>query len=276
MKHSGTPFRSVLALGVLGVVASVCVSLGLWQLDRAAQREALLAAIEQGRRQPPVALTPASRSADLTPWRPAVAEGRWAKEKSVLLENRNLDGRPGYWLASPLLLAPAYTHAVLVLRGWLPRDMGAAGKAPALPDEPGNVQVRGELLAHVPRIFELWQWAGGKASQLPATLPGPDGAVPVVQNLELRAYAQSSGLQLLPAVLAQTASTEGTPASGAAGSAELRRDWPGPSADSDQNRGYALQWFSFAGIALVAAGFVAGNLLRRRSARRPHQRTLKL
>lgn len=268
MKHSGTPFRSALALVVLGVVASVCISLGLWQLDRAAERDALAATIERGREQPPMELTPASRNADLTPWRPAVAKGRWSNEQSVLLENRNLDGRPGYWLATPLLLAPAYTHAVLVLRGWLPRDMGAAGKAPALPDEPGNVQVRGELLAHVPRIFELWQWAGGRTSQLPATLPGPDGAVPVVQNLELARYAQASGLRLLPAVLAQTAATEGEFVPNAPESQVLRRDWPGPSVDSGQNRGYALQWFSFAAIALLAAAFVARSLLRRRIAHR--------
>ena len=36
-----------------------------------------------------------------------MARGRasqWLPQFSVLLDNRNLDGKPGYWLATPLLL----------------------------------------------------------------------------------------------------------------------------------------------------------------------------
>src|SRR5690606_36001648 len=125
------------------------------------------------------------------PWRAATAQGRWSDEHTVLLQNRNLDGRPGYWVATPLLLAPpslpvnrldavtagsaesealtgsdspdflsrglvAQAPAVLVLRGWLPRDMTAGEAAPAIPSEAGVLQIRGELHSHVPRIFELW------------------------------------------------------------------------------------------------------------------------
>lgn len=297
MKRSGTPFRSVLALVLLGAVAAACTSLGFWQLDRAAERDALHAAIERGRGQAPIELTAASRQGELLPWRAATAEGRWAQAQSVLLENRNLEGRPGYWVATPLLLDPAGRHAILVLRGWLPREMGNAGITPAIPVERGVVRVSGELHSHVPRIFELWQWAGGRASGLPAALPLPEGAIPVVQNLQLTDLSRATGLQLVPAVLAQTAETEtasaaAAPPGGAApqeggaitpsalaptqpdeaspGAPSLRREWPGPSLDSDQNRGYALQWFSFAAIALVAGLFVARGLLSGRT-RQPLQ-----
>ncbi|NLC35774.1 MAG: hypothetical protein GX772_04920, partial [Alcaligenaceae bacterium] len=81
-------------------------------------------------------------------------------------------------------------------------------------------------------------------------------------------------LNLLPIVLAQTSASlalsppesGATPLAGTQGQgawAELRREWPGPSLDSDQNRGYALQWFSFSAIALIAILFVARNMLRR-------------
>lgn len=301
------PLRSLLALLLLAIVGAVCFSLGLWQLDRAAERDALHAQIEHGRGQSPLMLSALTPQADFTPWRSAVAQGHWSDEHTVLLENRNLEGRPGYWVATPLLLAqpkaPSSRHnavsagsaelsavtghadasdflghgpatdnpAVLVLRGWLPRDLQAAGALPDIPLETGLVSVQGELHAHVPRIFELWQWAGGADSQLPNSLPQAGNAIAQVQNLELTEYARATGLRLLPTVLAQTQASVSTTAS-APPAAEntltappqtLRREWPGPSLDSDQNRGYALQWFSFSAIALIAALLIVRGMLRR-------------
>lgn len=295
--------RNALALVVLGIVGAICFSLGQWQLDRAAERDTLHKAIEHGRLQTPLMLASTTPGADLLPWRAATAQGQWSPQHTVLLQNRNLEGRPGYWVATPLLLTPPAMPssrndavsagsaelaavagradagdflgrgpaggetAVLVLRGWLPRDMQAAGAAPAIPQETGLVEVRGELHTHVPRIFELWQWAGGEASHLPPALPQADGVVPQLQNLSLAEYAEATGLQLLPIVLAQTeASTTlaAGPQAGTAAAPELRREWPGPSLDSDQNRGYALQWFSFSGIAAIAALFVVRAMWRRR------------
>ena len=306
--------RSVLALVLLCVVGGICISLGLWQLDRAAQRDTLHQLIEDGRRQAPLALSASTPHADFIPWRAAMAQGHWSEAHTVLLENRNLDGRPGYWVATPLLLsapplpskrndavsagsaeisavtgrpdsdeflgrgAAQADAAVLVLRGWLPRDLAASGQ-PDIPVEPGLLEVRGELHAHVPRIFELWQWAGGTKSQLPGRLPAGNGAVIQVQNLSLEEYARATGLRLLPVVLAQTQASTGMEVGGpqhgnvlpqarqagdsTAALQDLRREWPGPSLDSDQNRGYALQWFGFSAIALIAALFVLRGMFRR-------------
>src|SRR5690606_4149781 len=147
--------------------------------------------IERGRKQAPLVLSAASRPADFLPWRAATAQGQWLPQYTLLLENRNLDGRPGYWVATPLQLDAAYGGpAVLVLRGWVPRDMHARGVLPAIPAEPGTVLVQGELHDHVPRIFELWEWAGGSGSRLPAALPAHDISLTVVQNLELAEYAR--------------------------------------------------------------------------------------
>lgn len=301
LKHPGTSFRSLLALVLLIAVAAGCFSLGMWQLGRAAERDALHDTIERGRSQAPLQLSAATRPAEFLPWRAATAQGRWLDHHTVLLENRNLGGRPGYWVATPLQLEAANNApAVLVLRGWLPRDMQAGGALPAIPLEPGPVRIEGELHTHVPRIFELWQWAGGVSSQLPDTLPAADGTPPVVQNLVLADYAQASGLKLLPTVLAQTGATVAMsetdaetftdsaqqPSNGARQKADvptataarpsLQREWPGPSLDSDQNRGYALQWFSFCAIAAIAALFITRGLLRRHpsqhAARKHHDR----
>ena len=65
-------------------------------------------------------------------------------------------------------------------------------------------------------------------------------------------------LQLLPAVLQQTDHLDDG----------LRREWPQPSVDADQNIGYAVQWFGFATIAAVAWLALAVRAWRRRHAAR--------
>jgi cytochrome oxidase assembly protein ShyY1 len=70
----------------------------------------------------------------------------------------------------------------------------------------------------------------------PATLPR-------LQNLDLESYAKRTGLKLLPTVLMQSPGQDDD---------GLKRVWPEPSVDSDKNVGYAMQWFGFAGILLVA------------------------
>jgi len=45
----------------------------------------------------------------------------------------------------------------------------------------------------------------------------------------------------------------------------LSRSWPQPSLDSDKNQGYALQWFGFATIALIAWMVIAFKAYQRAS-----------
>ena len=60
----------------------------------------------------------------------------------------------------------------------------------------------------------------------------------------------------------EQASTLQATAGKPAAAQKLRYEWPGPSLDSDQNRGYALQWFSFSAIAVIAALFLMYRMLR--------------
>lgn len=239
-------------VGLIGLLllATLFASLGNWQLNRAAEREAIAQEIAHGREQPAITLQAGTATHTLTPWRPATATGTWRHDLTVLLENRRLDGRLGYWVATPLLLQGTNQDtAVLVLRGWLPRPTHPGQPEPAIPAPDGTFTVRGDLLAHVPRLFELWSFAGGSEAALPERLPTNAETVPKVQNLALDAYARATGLKLVPVVLAQTAPAQppGTLPD------PLQRQWPEPSLDADKNRGYALQWFSFCAIAVIAA-----------------------
>lgn len=264
MARSHIDIRLVSALVLLTVVAAVCLSLGNWQLDRAAEREAISAAIERGRQSPPFTLHPNTSAHELHNWQPAQAQGSWLPEFTVLLDNRNLNGRPGFWVATPLLLEASSRTALLVLRGWIPRQAGYEGSMPDLTPASGLQTVSGQILERVPRLFELRSFSGSDPSALPQQFSDATGSFPRVQNLELADYAAATGLKLMPFVLEQTSKDEGEPDA-------MNREWPLPPTDSDTNRGYALQWFSFAAIAIGAWIVIAGRALRRRM-RKPDSR----
>lgn len=250
--------RTLTALFLLAAITLIGIRLGYWQLDRASQRDAIKTAIDSGRASQALELSALTPPDQLTPWRSASASGVWLHEYTVLLDNRSLAGRPGYWVATPLLLSTntdghAPKRAVLVLRGWLalPKQVGTA--VADIPSPAGPQAVQGELLERVPRLFELWSWSDNTQAQLPSVLPDPTQALPIVQNLDLTALAAAADISLLPTVLAASPDS----ASG------LQQQWPDPSLDSDKNRGYALQWFGFAAIAAIAWLVIAWRALRR-------------
>lgn len=256
MAASHISLRLVVALALLAIVAATCVSLGNWQLDRAAERDAVAQAIKAGAQSAGLTLNASTPAEQLQDWRHAKATGTWLPQFTVLLDNRNYNGRPGLWVATPLLLDDASGSALLVLRGWLPRPVGANEHLPDLTPPPENQTVSGRMLPHVPRLFELWNFGGPDPNALPPALATGDAPLPRVQNLDLENYAGITGLKLLPVVLEQTSPEPGGP--------DLVRDWPPPPTDSDTNRGYALQWFSFAAIAAGAWIVIAWRALRKR------------
>lgn len=238
--------RSLLALVSLGLLMILFVSLGRWQMGRAQERQTLAQQIEQGRRQAPLQVDSQAALDRGALWQTVALHGSWRGDLTVLLDNRNFKGRPGYWVATPFVLDQGTLagSAILVLRGWLARQPGQPPRPPAAPAGPQAIE--GELLERVPRLFELGE------SSLPRSLPDPSGAAPVVQNLTVSELSERSALPLQPRVLAQT-----KPAT------ELLTDWPDPNIDFEKNRGYAMQWFGFALIALCAWIGVAWKWLRR-------------
>ena len=288
--------RIVVTLMLLGVAVAVLAALGAWQLRRAEERRAIAAHIEAGRRLPPLELAPTTSPDQLTAWRPALATGEWLTQYTVLLDNRNQDGKPGYWLAMPLRLGATGQDAVLVLRGWLPRAlpgrMTGSGNAAADVSNPSAASAstgassdrqdsQGAALSAVPVA----------AAAMPSLPETPAGIVSVTGELsshvprlfELWSFGDTSQGQLptsFPApngVVPQVQNLELTDYAQATGlrllpavlmqtrgADTLVRDWPQPSVDYHQNQGYALQWFSFAAIAAVAWLVVAWRHLRRR------------
>lgn len=242
------PPRSALRFWTVTIAALatmvVTASLGRWQLDRAAQKLALQAQMDA--RQ---ALAP-WRNGDLLEagagildgvYRPASLSGTWVPSASVFLDNRQMNGRTGFFLVTPLRLSGS-DRVVLVQRGWVPRDFNDRTRVPSIATPPGEVRVEGRLAPPPGKLYEL----------------GEAGEGPIRQNIDLAAFARETGLPLLAVSVQQSGDA----------SDGLLREWPRVAVDVSKHHGYAFQWFAL--CALVGILYVWFQIISPRRKRRAH------
>ncbi|CAN5262708.1 SURF1 family protein [soil metagenome] len=208
------------------LVAGGTFSLGQWQLRRAAQKEAVQAAIDA--KNSLVALDAPALSATKNiageVYRRAVLQGVWQPARTVYLDNRPMSGRTGFWVLTPLLLQ-GNGQAILVQRGWVPRNFGDRTRLPEVITPPGLVMVEGRIAPPPSKLYEF---------------KGVDTG-PIRQNLDLDAFRLETGLPLLTTVsLLQT----GAPSEG------LLREWVAPNLGVERHYGYAFQWFGLCGLVV--------------------------
>ena len=221
---------------VAAVVAVTCVLLGFWQLRRLDDRRMRNAAILERRSAEPIAIEDAATDAGAVPFRRATAEGTYDVAHEVLLYGRTLDGASGHHVVTPLLLPGG--DAVLVDRGWVPfAERSAPVRTGAPPTS--EVTVDGTLMPDE-----------GDGSMR------PDDAG-VVRHLDVRGITATLPYEVYPLPL--LLATQSPPQPG-----PLPRAAPPPALSEGPHLSYAIQWFTFAAIAVVGA-FV----LLRRDRRRP-------
>lgn len=105
------------ALAATVVVGAIFIKLGLWQLDRAAEKAAMLAASERARAVAPLThLDTVDVDKDL--YRQFELSGQFVSEKQFLLDNRIHNGIAGYDVLTPFLIADTDDH-ILINRGWI-------------------------------------------------------------------------------------------------------------------------------------------------------------
>ncbi len=231
--------RFIVAVAAVAAVLATA-RLGLWQLDRARQRTALQSALDERRDLPPLAGRALARSEDeaqLQLHRRIELLGVWRDDATVYLDNRQMDGRPGFFVITPLLLADG--TAVLVQRGWLPRDPQDRARVQAPGTPPGEVRVEARVAPPPSRLFEM---------------AGSDVGV-IRQNLDVAAFARELRLTLRPLSVLQEGPAE-------PGATALQRRWPAPAADVHKHHGYAAQWFGLS--ALITGLYVWFQLIRPR------------
>jgi surfeit locus 1 family protein len=218
----------------LGVL--ITAALGNWQLSRAAQKQALQSDIEAQSAKPPVTAKALRALPDVSEalHHRATIRGFWVKDATVYLENRPMDGRVGFVVVTPLVME-AGSEAILVQRGWVPRDFESRGRLPVLETPLGMVEIEGLITPPPSKLYE----------------PGPSTPGPIRQNIDLAQFQMETGLPLLAVTLQQT---------GAAGDG-LQRDWPAVSLGVEKNRGYAFQWFALS--SLIAGLYIWFQVIRR-------------
>lgn len=222
----GRRFWWVTLAAVLGVSATL--ALGAWQMSRAAQKLALQAAIERRQALPPVdqQAVLAGPAAELV-HRPVVLRGTWVARYTLFLDNRQMNGKPGFYVVTPLQLEGS-AAAVLVERGWVQRNFLQRDALPPIDTPAGVVEVRGRM---APAPGKLYEFAGA-------------GQGPIRQNVDLAQLRAETGLALLDLAMQQTGpASEG-----------LLREWPQAATGVEKHYGYAFQWWALS--ALIALLYV--------------------
>lgn len=221
MRRIPTAWRRALVWAVALAAMALTASLGRWQLSRAAEKEALQAAIAERQRLP--ALDGASLAQALSDdqarellHRAITLRGQWLADRTVFLDNRPMARQTGFYVLTPLRLTGS-DRVVLVQRGWAPRHQVDRSLLPPVQTPTGEVQVSGRIAAHPPRVYRLGQEQGGA----------------IRQNLDLDAWRAETGLPLAPVLVVQTG----------AASDGVQRDWPEAASGVEKHYGYAFQWF---------------------------------
>jgi len=236
----------LLILAVIIVLAML--RLGVWQLDRAEQKQAILTQVMARAAEPAVPLTSLldefGFKQEAQRFRQVTLRGRFLIEKSVFIDNQVVAGQVGYKVFTPLQITKNQT-VVMIDRGWVSAGESRA-KLPDFATAPGDVFLVGRL------------------NTAPAQPPIWDKQYPVAQGsvwayLPIGQYSEQMQLKVLPLVveLAPEATGRYLP------DTQFKIRWADVSDEwVAKHQGYAFQWF-----AMAAAFFIAclAVLMRRRS-----------
>lgn len=201
------------------------IYLGFWQLGRAAQKQTLQAAMQAQANQIPLDAQGLAQLPDLATGlhRPVRVAGTWEPAHTVYLDNRQMDGKVGFFVLTPLRLQGS-GQIVVVQRGWAARNFEFRDQLPAIQTPPGLVEVQGQIAPPPSKLYE----------------PGAPGAGVIRQNLDLGRFQDETGLALAEFTIRQTGSA----------SEGLSRNWPAVALGLEKHYGYAFQWFALSGLIL--------------------------
>ena len=223
------------------VVALLCVRLGIWQLQRLEYKRNRNEGTRVRMAQPPAALTAISQDTSGLLFRRVVLDGGYDDPRTVIIAGRSLRGVPGVHVLTPMRIGGA---AVLVNRGWMPSADAASIEVDSIREPPP--QDLQALLTPFPADFgdpvqsdtfqHVWHLMDGRL--LRGQFPYP--VLPLVAQI-----LPHPDQPLYPIRL------------------------KAPQLDEGPHLGYAVQWFSFAAIAIV--GWLVLLITRRRRETRAHK-----
>lgn len=245
MRTSQTLRWAVTTLLVI-VAMAVMVRLGIWQLDRLAERRAFNARVMTALAQPVLDLNqelPVDELYDME-YRSVVVRGMYFYDEEILLRNQVWDGQLGFHVLTPLQI-DGTVWAVLVDRGWLPYDQARLPQREAY-REAGEVTVRGVIRRGKERPD-----FGGIPD--PTLAPG-ETRLEAWNLINLKRIQEQVSQPLLPVYIQQAPDAE-----------QNRlpyRSLPDVEITEGPHLGYAIQWFTFAAILGIGYPFFVRHRIR--------------
>ena len=219
---------------LVALLASVCVLLGNWQMDRRDQAHDVVTAIESNYDADPVDFETVpdifAEADDADEWTPVVLRGEYDEAGQRVVRNRPLNGRPGYEVLVPLKLDSG--PAVIVNRGWLPIGNNVAGRPDTVPAAPeGDVTV-------VARV---------KPGESSVDRGAPEGQL---ASIQLDEYAAELDYPVFTGGYGLMAAENPAPA-------ERPALMPKPAIDEGPHLSYSMQWYAFGVLFFVGYGYAA-------------------
>lgn len=217
--------KTLLALVVPVAFSVLFVRLGMWQLDRHDERAARNVGLTDRLAMTATPVQAVWGDTGDARWLPVEAKGRFLYDLEQVHASRTNNGSPGVHLLTPMALEGTDT-VLIVARGWVYSPDASTVDLDRW-READSVSLRGHLL--------------------PLTDSGPappsERSAPI-RILSRRALQSRIPRPLAPVLLVMTSDS-------AARADSVPRRLEPPVLDNGPHRSYAIQWFSFALIALV-------------------------
>jgi len=188
------------------LLACSTFSLGVWQLNRAAQK---------------LSFSLARRNLPIAP-----VTGQWMPEQTLYLDNRQMDGRQGFFVVTPFMTKA--NEYLLVERGWIQRDFLDRKRLQPIKTPVGITTIKLRAMAEpAPSAVFATDWAL---------------EYPIVQYIdESKVKARMGDSQYIG--LKQQVTNAGEDLGDG-----LKRNWYEPATGVEKNYGYAFQWFAMSAV----------------------------
>lgn len=236
---------SIAATILVLIVAAVCVRLGFWQLDRLEWRTERNRAVAERLAQPTLPITSARLDTTGLTYRRVELRGEFDETRSFVLAGRTFQGMPGVHVVSPLRLENG--DVVLVNRGWVRAPDAATVDLRPFRVE-GPVRLTGIVVPFFPKRApgEPDRRTGSGEAIRVAPQTADHDAAPVWFRPDDDAVRASLPYPVADFIV-QALPEDGA---GDADASQPIRLGP-PELDRGPHLSYAIQWFSFAAIALI-------------------------
>lgn len=209
------------------------ISLGFWQLDRAAEKRDMADALQRRAQAAALPLQQAESASDFGNTSPVQLDGYYENEIPFLVSFQFWRGQAGFELITPFRTRDG--GLVLLSRGWI--APATDRELPEIPPVVGEQTVIARV--HLPEV-----------EVPPAEVTSRSWPV-LLSRFNIEQAGRLLGESVYPYVLRLEADQPGVQS----------RHWQPPSISTRTHIAYAVQWFSIAAVVLIASFLYSSNFI---------------